>query len=243
MPKELRKTPLLEAIFELRFEPDAPAAGDLLPGLLYSVLKTQYPEVVPLPMAKIPRELRDRNPALLYQASHRLTGGPNSVQAGDRVISLHSTAYPGWKRFKEMGQFVIEAAKGTGLIKSVDRFSFKYVNLIDASETEQQLPLLNARIDLIGSAPLERGFLLRAELEDGDFITIIELMTRAGVKDPSSGKERSGLLVTVDTLRGGIGNEFLMKPSDLLEEGHSVAKNKFFSLLTESTLTRLEPVW
>ena len=242
MPKQLGKSPLLEAVFELRFEPAGPAVGDLLPGLLYSSLKAEYPQVMPLPMASIPREMREKRPELLYQASHRLTGGSNSVQVGDRVIALSSAAYPGWARFKDMVEFLIEAVNGTGLIKQVDRFSFKYVNIIEASQTEQQLSLLNARIELIGKLPSEKGFRLRVEREDSGCVTIIEIMTHTQAIVSSTSKEVSGLLITVDTLRPGIDRAFLTSPSGLLEEVHSVAKDTFYSLLTDATLKRLEPV-
>lgn len=242
MPTQLTKSPLIEALFEIRFEPTAPAAGDLLPGLLYSAMKIEYPEVVPLPVASIPRQIRDSNPNLLYQASHRLVGGPNSVQIGDRVVALSTTAYPGWLRFKDMVEFLVEAAKGTGLLKRVDRFSFKYINLIEALQTEEQLPLLNLQIKLTGSAPLERGFQLRVERNDGDFITIIQIAPNATTKHPATAKEVSGLLIEVDTLRLGVGNEFLTNRASLIDEGHSVAKRTFFSLLTGSALERLGPV-
>lgn len=243
MPVQLGKSPLVEVIFELRFEAGTVAAGDLFPGLLYPVMKSQFPEVAPLPMASIPREIRDRNPSLIYQPSHRLKGGPHDVQVGDRAITLTTTSYPGWNRFKEMVEFVVEGVKGTGLLKQVERFSFKYTNLIETHTDEKQLSLLNLRIELINGAPIERGFRLRTERDDGDFLTIIEIITNAAVKRPTASNEISGLLVTVDTIRHGVGNDFLTDRSPFIEEGHSVAKQIFYSLLTDSTIKRLEPTY
>src|SRR5947208_14988444 len=98
MPNQLGKSPLVEAIFEMRFEAAAPAAGDLLPGLLYSAMKNQYPQVIPLPLGSIPREIRDKTADLLYQPSHRLANGAHSIQVGDRVLTVNALAYPGWAK-------------------------------------------------------------------------------------------------------------------------------------------------
>jgi len=239
---QLGKSPLVEAIFEMRFEADAPAAGDLLPGLLYSVMKNQYPQVIPLPLSSIPREIRDKTADLSYQPSHRLTNGPQSVQVGDRVLSVNALAYPGWAKFKEQVGSVLEAIKGTDLVKRVERFSFKYVNLIEADHTEEQLSLLNLRVEVIDKPPIERGFRLRVERDEGDFATVIEIIPNATAKRITAAKQVSGLLITVDTIRSKVGEPFFTDKSTLLEEGHSVVKKIFFSLLTNEALKRLEPI-
>ena len=141
--KFFRNSPLRQAIFELRFVPTIATAGDLLPGILYSVLKDDYSEVLPLPMASVPRNIRDLNPDLKYQPSHRLSSGPHSVQIGDCSVLLHTTEYPGWDNFKQRIESLIDALNQTGLVKQIERFSFKYTNLIEASKSEKQLPLLN----------------------------------------------------------------------------------------------------
>lgn len=243
MPMKVDKSPLFEVLFEIRFEPTTPAAGDLLPGLLYSQMKADYPDVIPLPMANIPRQIRDQNPDLLYQASHRLRGTHHSISVGDRVVSLSSTDYPGWNRFKEMVESVIRGVESTGLFKNVERFSFRYINVIEAPETDRQLPLLNVRIELTGSAPIERGFLLRVERDEGKFTTVIQITPNSKATIPIIGKTVSGLLIDVDTLSVGLGNEFSTNRSFLLEEAHSVVKRTFFSLLSPSTIEKMGPKW
>lgn len=243
MPVQLGKSPLREVIFELRFEAKTSATADLLPGLLYPVMKNEYPEVAALPIASIPREIRDRDSLLLYQPSHRLKGGPHQIQFGDRSILLVTTAYPGWSRFKDMVQVVVNEVKRTDLLKRVERFSFKYTNLIESQANENQLSFLNLSIQLLGEKPLERGFHLRTERDDQEFLTITEIIPGTTVKSPAISPEISGLLITVDTIRLGVGDEFLIDVAPFLDQGHSVAKQTFYSLLTESTIDRLEPVY
>jgi uncharacterized protein (TIGR04255 family) len=57
LPAKLNKTPLVDAMFELKFESRIEAVGDLLPGMLYSAYEGQYPEIEFLPLSRMPRDL------------------------------------------------------------------------------------------------------------------------------------------------------------------------------------------
>ena len=241
-PSQLGNSPLVEALFELRFEPTNLGLGDLLPGLLFATMGTSYPNVSRLPLASIPREIRDRNTDLLYQPSHQLGDAPNSIRVGDRVILISSQQYPGWNRFKEMTQDLIKHVKETGTIDTVARFSLKYVNVLSTVAPEKQLPLLKMLISVNGNPPDERGFRLRTELHENNFITILEIITNATAKVIGPTGQAFGLLVTVDTLTTKIGKDFLDNPGDLLEQCHNAAKSTFFNLLTPEGLSRLKPV-
>lgn len=238
--KYFGNSPLREAIFELRFVPATPTAGDLLLGVLHSFLKKEYPEVLALPMANVPRNIRDQNPDLKYQPSHRLIGGPHSVQIGDYSVLLGTIEYPGWDNFKLRIESLIDALNQTGFVKQIERFSFKYINLIEAAKSEKQLPLLNLKIELTGMAPNEIGFLLRSECSEGKFTTIFQIAPNVSIKIPPKNTEISGLMIDVDTI-SNVGNELWMNHASILEEGHLVAKKNFLSLLTKSTLERLKP--
>jgi uncharacterized protein (TIGR04255 family) len=243
LPKVLGKPPLREVIFELRFETEKPGMGDLLLGTLYSALQKDYSEVLTLPLAGVPRELREKTPDLKYQPSHRFSSGSHSVNIGDQAINLHTLEYPGWSRFKGMSESLIEALKKTEFVKQIERFSFKYANLIEASESESQLSLLNMHLEIIGKPPSEKGFHLRTEHKEGKFTTIVQVAPNTIAKLLAIKKEFSGLLVDVDTIRFEVGNEFWTNHTSLLEDGHTVAKQAFFSLLTETALKRLEPTY
>ena len=243
MPEKLRLSPLRETFFEVQFEPVIPTAGDILPGLLYGQMKTEYPEVMPLPMANVPRNVRQQNPDLHYQASHRLHGASGSILVGDRVISLTTLEYPGWKLFKARLLSLVQALRATGQAKIVTRFSFKYINLIEASAEEMQLSFLNMKIESVGAPPSERGFLMRTEIAQDKHTTIIQIAPRSEIKVPPVNSTISGLLVDVDTIRFDPGPEFFLNPDPLLEEAHLVTKKIFFSLLTPSVVERLQPVW
>jgi len=240
MPVKLGNSPLLEVLLEIRFKPATPAAGDVLLGLLYSNLKADYPAVVPLPTATIPREIKDSNPNLAYLPSHRIGGEEMSIQVGDRIVALSTTKYPGWSKFKTQAVELLDSIRETELVTSIERVSFRYINVIDAQPDEDQLSFLNIRFEIVGRRPPQKGLHLRSEFDEKDFITVIQIAPNAAAKTPS-GRATSGLLIDLDTIRSTPPPDFFVSPENLLEQGHNAVKRVFYSLLTEDTLQRLAP--
>jgi uncharacterized protein (TIGR04255 family) len=237
LPRALRKTPLLEAIFELRFRPTIASAGDVLPGLLFPDFRADYPSVEPLPLASIPREMREKEP-LLYQPTHRLVAPSSLIQIGERVVSLTVMyPYPGWGRFREGILRLLQSVGRTGLVREYERFSFRYINVI-AAPKGTQLPMLTVQLSWPSHSFTERGLRLRLERDVGEFVTVIQVTP--DVTGKMAEKVISGLLVDVDTIRPKISTA----PDEaLLEEAHGAAKQTFYSLLTDATLEGLEPIY
>jgi uncharacterized protein (TIGR04255 family) len=240
--KALRTSPVMEAIFEFRFQPAIPTAGDLFPGLLFAELRSEYPKVDQLPVATIPREMREKDPNLLYQPTHRLTGASRLVQVGDRAVGVAMLApYPGWPKFKEAIVLLLRSVERTRLVREPERFSFRYINVIPVEGDRPQLPLLSVQTAWEGHEFLEKGFHLRFELKEREFTTVVQLTPNVTGKRSES--LVAGLLVDVDTIREKPTREFWEADGGLLEDAHSVVKQTFFSLLTASTLAALGPVY
>ena len=66
LPTNLKKDPLVDAVFEIRFSSSIPASS-VVPGILFSKLKGQA-QIERLPASDIPSQLRMLNPAL--QSNH-----------------------------------------------------------------------------------------------------------------------------------------------------------------------------
>lgn len=240
LPTALGKSPLLEALFEIRFQASRPAAGDLLPGILFSSLQDQYPEVISLPLARVPRDLRENDVNFLYQPSHQLVGRNASIQIGDRVLALAVQIYPGWPKFKMLAEQLVGSGEKTGLIENVERYSFRYINVIPVKAKYSQLQSLNAKIEF-GEAPvLERGFQLRAEFDDEGFTSIVQVVPNS-IAQLVGGEEVTGLIIDIDTQKSSDDVNFFENKSQLLEDGHNALKRLFFSLISDQTLLQLDP--
>lgn len=241
MPIRLRKSPLLEAIFEMRFVPVVEGAGDVLPGLIFGTLRSKYSRIEQLPVAAVPRAVRASQDALVYQPSHRLHGSEAaSIQLGDRVAAVTSTSYPGWVAFRSMALELVEVIGKTGMIKTVERLSLRYTNVLTSSKDREQLPLLNIHVELVGRAPSERGFLLRTETDEGDITSTVQIAPNATAKLATS-VDISGLLVDIDTVIQSPSSTFLSAPVRELEKVHDAVKKTFFSLLTKEAIAELDP--
>lgn len=242
LPVSLGRSPLLETIFEIRFDPSIPAAGDLLPGVLFSRLQSAYPNVEPLPISSVPREIRAQDPALIFQPSHRLSDGNMVVQVGDRVLSLSAQRYPGWATFKSSIEHLLAAAKNTGFIDQVTRYSFRYINLLQKIEGLPELSLLNVDFAISGTTPLERGLQMRFEQDSDEFTTIFQIALQSVFQLPH-GPQISGVLVDVDTQMLSPRSDFFAVLPELLDPCHESLKRAFFSTLSQQCLEALLPVY
>jgi uncharacterized protein (TIGR04255 family) len=240
LPVSLGYSPLVESIFEIRFEPAIPAAGDLLPGLLFSKLNRSFPNVESLPISNVPRPIRDQDPALVFQPSHRLTGSDMIVQVGDRVISLSAQEYPGWSAFKSEILNLINVAFETGFIGSIIRYSFRYINLIPRVEGTQEMSLLDVNLLVSGTPPQERGLQMRLEQDEGEFTTIIQIALQSVIQHPNK-PPVAGVMVDVDTQMLNPSPNFQVAASELLDSCHTAVKSAFFSIISNQALQTMQP--
>ena len=105
MPRKvLKNKPLVEAIFELRWNLKEVGEGikvdphyKILVGSLYSKLKDEYPYHEPLPAASLPDDMAG------YVVQHRFRKGENDwplVQIGPGILTVNDTAGYIWEDFE-----------------------------------------------------------------------------------------------------------------------------------------------
>lgn len=237
----LERPPLVEAVLELRFSTSKESIGDLLPGLLYGTLKQKFERAEPLPVAAIPREVRLNNPDLRYRPHLRLSGKEQALLVGDHVATISkSPPYSGWEAFRALCQEVFEAIRATELIDSVERLAFKCVNILDLGG-RQPFALFNGELRLAAHTIGDRGFRLRAEIDQGGFTNIIECASVATMEVNQS--TRSGLLLSIDTLRAITSAEFWPAVPKHIDAAHTVLKELFLALLKPTVVEEYGPIW
>lgn len=241
IPVRLGKEPLLEAIWEIRFSDASPSVTDLLPGMLFKAFPEKYLKAVKLPAASIPAPLADHDPGLQFAPKIRLEGGKQSVQVGDRVVSLSCRRpYPGWERFSADIRELAEGVEDTGLIERLDRFSLKYIDLIELESPigleQLQLELRLGKYDL-AAKPVH----LRTEIKDNDFIHIVQIMSPAEVRLTDVDSRLKGVLVDIDSIMPLTDEDSWAALHQGLDAVHASCKNIFFSILKQETIEKLEP--
>ncbi len=245
LPIKLEKQPLIDAVFEMRFLSSVPAS-DILPGFLFGKLDGER-KIENLPVAQVPKPLRDGDPNLQFAPIIRLKWSDYVISIGDRSIVIGCNyPYPGWKNFKPAIIKITELLKEIKILQSVSRYSMKYVDLIVSTDIEHQISLIDMNISVAGHELKNQMFQIRMELLAGNFINVIQIVPSASAT-LLNGEKRDGIIIDVDTIYN-IGDlkieEVVNGGFDIgLEDIHTRNKRMFFACLKEETIESLGPIY
>lgn len=241
LPLRLAHPPLVEAVVEIRFAGTDQYVGELLPGSLRAALtEDRFSRHDALPIAQVPREIRTSDPGLRYQPQYRLRGIGESLLLGDHVVAYSKVPpYLGWSTMQDAVHSVLEKVRSSGLVQKIERFSFRVLNVIPPGN-RHPLELINGKLVLGDLALLARGLTIRVESEDQGFTNVLELASGATARLEGE-VERSGVLLSVDSIRRTDDVEFWKDSKMLIDRAHAAAKRIFFSVLSPSVLNELGP--
>jgi uncharacterized protein (TIGR04255 family) len=240
LPLELKKNTILEAIFELRFEPEPP--NEAVFGVIYPIVMKKFPALksISLPILQMPEAVRNANIDLKYQPHNRLQGDGISISIGPRVINFSVVKpYIGWSYWKPDIVEILTGLSTNALIKNVERTGLRYLNFIE----RDVFPLINAEVTIINSSVRPLSTSVRAEIPEGEYIKALQLANNASVNE--KGQMKNGSLIDIDVVRNKRiqNNDFKTNLETILDRSHLMAKQLFFDILKESFLNELEPVY
>lgn len=244
LPKILEREPLVDAVFEVRLG-GAPPLADILPGYLLHELG-RGTKVTRLPAADIPRPLRADNPDLQFAPIQRLEWGQYFISFGDsNIVVSCKLPYPKWANFKAAILDIMGKIAKVELPGSVDRYSVKYVNLIQAPTFADQVKKIRMEIKLGDVQVNDDHMSLQVHRKEGDIIHILSVVTGAQGKMPD-GNVVFGALVDIDSIRAVSVPDFSQFVAGLepgLQELRQANKAKFFGCLTEETIQEMRPIY
>ncbi len=241
LPVRLGKEPLIEAVWEIRFSQTRTPVCDLLPGFLFKSFPDAYRNVVRLPAADVPPPIANADPGLRYAPRIRLENGMQAVQIGDFAVSLSCRRpYPGWAQFSDSVRRLAMTVRESGLVDELDRFSLKYIDLIELSPAAG-LACLNLELRLGGTELIQRPVHLRTEIQEPALFHIVQVVSPAEVLLPGGTERRRGVVVDIDTIKVLSGDRTWDDLDRCLDEVHLACKRMFFRLLAADALQRLEP--
>lgn len=135
-----------------------------------------------------------------------------------------------------------ELIKKSEIVISIERFSLKYVNLIEPINGVSGLSLLDSSVRL-GPYDLSKvGSTIRTEIVENNTISIVNVVSSAKVVIPGASGALEGLLTRYSQYpaakaSGSFWSDFLSQ----LDTVRSKEKELFFSLLTQATVDRYGP--
>lgn len=239
-PTRFARSPLTEAVFEMRFTVVPGRGVELLPGVMLAALGQDFPRIEQLPVGTIPKNMRDATPELQHAPVFKLQGENEAVLLGDRVASFNATRpYPGWSQFRGRAMQVASALKNSGHLANLDRYSLKYVNVVDSSKVASPAAPFNLQVAAGSHQFSPNGFRLRFETEIDGFLNIVELASNATF---TVGKAKlNGTLVAIDTIMESIDKDFWGDLEHRLNATHDVLETLFFELLKGDTISAMGP--
>ena len=246
VPLQLKQEPLLEAIWEQRFELQQGVSGEILGGVLHQALRGEFPHIVRLPASDIPKPIRDADPRLRYLPTLRLESSadvPLAVHIGEGTVSLNNRRpYQGWREFSRRIRDLARVLQNTGLFLSTERFSLRYINLLQL-QAPPSLAGLALELQLADRDLTTLPVHLRTEFQDAPFVQVVQIGSPAEVAIPGEDR-RSGTIIDIETVRtvGAIEDLWRAMESEL-DEAHDRTHRLFFALLTDEALARLGPVY
>lgn len=242
LPKVLEHEPLVDAVFEVRMGGN-PQMADLLPGALFSLLAPK-PKIQRLPAAEIPQPIRGNDPNLIFTPVIRLDWGEFTISFGDRnFVIACKLPYPKWSNFKEAILKIVEMVDQVGIPGPVERYSIKYVNLIQGPTLADQISKINLTVR-VGEVDAKDDHLsVQVHRREGDTLHIISVVTGARGK-LANGEIVFGAVVDVDSIRATSFSDFgsfAAKLEPAVETLRQANKLKFFNCLTEETISEMGP--
>jgi uncharacterized protein (TIGR04255 family) len=241
-PIRLSQDPIIEALAELQFQPIEKAAGELIPGMMFPQIRKFFPKIERLPFAEIPLAFQEMAPNLTYQASQRLTGENVALLLGSHVATIARTRpYVGWGKFRELIFTVLDSLKSTEMVKQVERFSIKYVNILEAKDRESQYALLNLKASMAQYDLTKHLSTFRTEIVADGVINIVEITPEISAVAPD-GKPIRGLLLSNDSIFK-TDNKFWTDQQKIVDKVHDSVKAIFYDLLTDEAVGAFKPIW
>ncbi len=242
LPKVLGKEPLVDAVFEVRFGGN-PQLADILPGVLFGQLSPK-PTIQRLPAHEIPQPLRANDRNLAFAPLLRLDLGQFTISIGDQNVVIGcKLPYPKWPAFKEKILAITKLISEVGIAGPVERYSVKYVNLIEAPTIAEQIQKIEMSIQLGDFKVNDDHVSLKVHRNEGDILHLMSVVTGAQAQ-MANGRQIVGIVVDIDSIRSAEFPDFGTFVTELepaLESLRRANKVVFFSCLTEAAIKEMEP--
>lgn len=227
IPIHVDNCPISEAVVEIRFEKKLDE--DIFFAQAYKLFHKDHPEVVKLPLAQLPSEVREGDENLLYKPIYRLTSENSMIQFGSQVFSfVVKDPYPGWREVESSFMSQYKHLRKEGMIGDISRLGLRYINRFPYPLWDK----LELDISHMKEAFRPATMQLVADVKRDQFSNRVLIGWTEGSAE-----------IDIDTNRSGLGELSQKSFKRLLKDAHTCEKSVFFSLLTKDFIDTLNPTY
>ena len=242
LPKRLKADAILEALVEIRFEPDPSLVPEMIYGRLAGLDAWKEFRPARLPTADIPAQIRRADVNFKYQPSIALStvDGQISVRIGPNSISYHRLGkYPGWQILSAEMEAMTNHLYDVLPNLHVSRIGLRYINGL-TSNVHGVSGIKDMDITAsVASEQLIQSLNLNYKSNQG---THFETMARISTVDLAEGNipEHTTVIVDIDVYTG---SDFSARSStdvfQWIKTAHEFEKEVFFKTLGADATERL----
>ncbi len=237
LPEKISPCPIVEAIVEIRFQPSLPL--DAVFGMVYSAVKDDFSTTEKLPILQLPEAVRDQDPNLRYKPHYRLKGEKFLMNVGSRVLSVINTGdYIGWDKFFEKIKSVLVKIEPLKIMDKIVRIGIRYVNFFEDLDIYDKI---NLKINFHDQPFAAKQKTFKALMDKSPFISNLQLVNNNQVN--VKGQIETGSVLDSDNYIENLNGIPYSDLEKVINAGHLVEKEIFFSLLTDEYINTLNPVY
>lgn len=241
MIETMPNDPILEAIFDLRFDCPNQAISSLLMGVFSGrKYKKRFTRSERLPVADFPLAIRQADPQIRFSPEFRLHGLTETLQIGSNMIGFsRQKPYPGWSTFKPQILEILSELKRLKEDFRITRVAFRYINLLEKTGSSgSDFDAINFEGTLGDFDLTKENTLLRLEVKDNDIDHTIHARSKAKVTSTLDGSITEGLILDIDTSTISSLEKFWDNMDALIEKVRSAERELFESLLKREAIER-----
>lgn len=234
LPLSITPCPIIEAIFEIRFESSLP--GDAIFGIVYNQFKDEFQNVEQLSILQLPAAIRNQDPNLKFSPYYKIKKDNFIIQIGPNVFSLTNVKdYCGWKAFSKKICDTYSKISELNLIKKHLRTALRYINILpDTNVFEKSNLCINLNNNHLGANQI--NFTVEIPHEHGASNLKVINFAEAIFENQAV----KGSIVDIDT---HVQHEKFNSFKESIEHAHTAEKELFFNLLDSEFLKTLNPVY
>ena len=147
--------------------------------------------------------------------------------------------------FKEKIIEILGLLKSANVLGQVERYSLKYVNVIEGDQIQGQIDKVDLELRLGNVTLSDQHVNIQIHDLEGDIVHIMSIVTSANIQ-LNDGTQKSGVIVDIDSVANIDPKNFNAFVDDLdpvIEELRQANKQRFFGCLKEKTIEEMEPTY
>lgn len=239
-PIQLKNPPIIESIIEIKFNSFLP--DEVVFGVFYSKVGEKYNKIEELHTSKIPKEIVENEPSLKYAPHYVLRSEKSSLllMIGPKVLIFKyqkhqdlTIKYPGWHDY--IYNEIMDTLKqivSANYIKEVLRVGLRTIDFFEVKEDEDVFSNLKISINMLDKDLNGLDKSVRFNIKENGFDNTIAISNNSSLIIKN--ELNKGATIDIDTSKEEVVSQNIENYlSKIIESGHEINKDLFFSLLKD----------